>query len=637
VHASGSADGCAHPVLRGAHAPSPSSSPATFSNTRAIFQKNKNKQQATAVAPLGATGKYTAVLTDGADTLDAVLSTEVSWRRDGERGREGGRRCSLPLFSPLARTSHRPHQPLPLKQKTSQKASKLVESGALASGSTLRLTAYSVSALSGGTKAVVTACDVLPASPGGGATNENVQPPATTPAPPARTAGAVAPAAGPTPPTATPAASHRPSLPIAALNPYTPAWTLRAWVERRAPKRTTAGGLSVFSAELVDEAGDAIEATFWREAADRWDPVLKEKGCYYFAKGKVKPASKAYAATRNPYALDFGVGSVIEEAPVGSGGLAGPAATPTARLSYVPLSGLAPHIGRKAPVDVLGFLLAVGPLGSVKRKSDSAELARRDLTLGDASGKSVVLTLWGGAAEGAGAEAEAKAAAAAAAGGPPPLISVSHCRVSDFNGVSVSALARSAVALDPTGQAADDLRAWWAAEGSKLGGGGAGFVPAGEGMGRAGGAGSGTGPKPRAVLADLAAKPGEALPPPSAKPEYHTVVATVTMVDPEQVRGFVFFFHGFLSRQTLFPVFFPSHPQLTHPVSPLSLAFHLTLPPFTDHVVRRRPGRPQPQSHPPRRRVVVRVRRDAAPVHDAPVRPASPRRRRQRGGDGGPV
>jgi replication factor A1 len=365
--------------------------------------------------------------------------------------------------------------------------------------------------------------------------------PATTPAPPGRAATAAstpaAAGAGPTPPTAlktgTPG-GRRPTVPLAALTPYATSWTVRACVVSRAPKRTTPAGHAVFSAELVDEAGDAIDATFWREAADRWDPVIADGAWFYFSKAKVKPANKAYSSVRNPYALDFGVGSTVEACPPAAAGAPGsaPPARPAAKLAYVRFDALAPHIGRKAPVDVLGAVLEVGPLGSVKRKADASELARRDVTLGDASGKSVVLTLWGEAAEGAGGAVEAAAGAAAAAGSPPPLLSVSHCRVSDFNGVSISALGRSCVCLNPTGAAPDTLKAWWAAEAP--GAGGAGFTPAGEGLAKAGG-GAG-GPRPRARLAELEAAPGEALPPPSAKPEYHTVVATVTLVDPEQVR-----------------------------------------------------------------------------------------------------
>lgn len=52
------------------------------------------------------------------------------------------------------------------------------------------------------------------------------------------------------------------------------------------------------------------------------------------------------------------------------------------------------------------------------------------------SKKTVTLTLWGPTAEGLGAELESRAA-------QHPVLSVSACRVSAFNGVSVSTLHRS--------------------------------------------------------------------------------------------------------------------------------------------------------------------------------------------------
>jgi hypothetical protein len=115
----------------------------------------------------------------------------------------------------------------------------------------------------------------------------------------------------------------------------------------------------VFTAEVVDEQGTSIEATFWREAADRADELLQEgkvggwpssrstywqagsllvagaSGCrtspllpagapacllnppacppfpaphlqvYVLGRGNVKPADKRYSRVRNDYALHF--------------------------------------------------------------------------------------------------------------------------------------------------------------------------------------------------------------------------------------------------------------------------------------------------------------------------------------------
>lgn len=355
--------------------------------------------------------------------------------------------------------------------------------------------------------------------------------------PGAPTAAAAAKTPGPAPPSGaslSTAGGQRKLVPIQALNPYQSGWTVRAKVSSKGQLRTAgAAATQVLSAELVDAHGTAIEATFWREAAALADASLEVGAVYLFSRGRVKPANKAFSGVRNDYCLDFGQGALFELAPD-----QGDAAGMSSRLAYVPIDRLSAHVGKKAPVDVLGLALDVAPLGSVKRKSDETELARRDVTLLDASGKTVTLTLWGKHAEEEGAALEqAKngggGGAPSGAGTPccPPVLSVSHCRVGDYGGVSLSALGRSVVAVDPADSPqADALRLWWDEEGKDCA-----PTAAGEAAlaaaGKAPGAG---GARPRADLSSLLPAPGQPLPPPEAKPEYATVVATLAAVDPEQ-------------------------------------------------------------------------------------------------------
>lgn len=76
-------------------------------------------------------------------------------------------------------------------------------------------------------------------------------------------------------------ASKRPLQPISALNPYNNNWSIKAKVVAKQPKRAFSKGF-LLNVELVDEQGTAIEATFWRDAADRADELLEEgkvRGC----------------------------------------------------------------------------------------------------------------------------------------------------------------------------------------------------------------------------------------------------------------------------------------------------------------------------------------------------------------------
>ena len=54
-----------------------------------------------------------------------------------------------------------------------------------------------------------------------------------------------------------------------------------------------------------------------------------------------------------------------------------------ARLNYVPLDCLVAFVGKRTPIDLIGIVTTVGPVGSVKRRKDGSEAARRDLTFAD--------------------------------------------------------------------------------------------------------------------------------------------------------------------------------------------------------------------------------------------------------------
>ena len=82
------------------------------------------------------------------------------------------------------------------------------------------------------------------------------------------------------------------------------------------------------------------------------------------------------AQVRNDYCLSFDAAAEVEPCE-GDGGIA--LAAP--RLDLVPIEALLAHVDKKAPVDLLGVVTAVQPLGSVKRKADDSKVARRDVTL----------------------------------------------------------------------------------------------------------------------------------------------------------------------------------------------------------------------------------------------------------------
>ena len=183
---------------------------------------------------------------------------------------------------------------------------------------------------------------------------------------------------------------------------------------------------------------------------------------------------------------------------------------------FVKIKNLSAYVGRKKLLDVVAVATGVGPMGSVKRKSDGADLLRRDVTLVDEDALTVTVTLWGKIAEQYGQELEAAAS--------PRVVVIRGVRVTDFNGVSVSTLSRTEMSVEPEGvPEVAALRRWYDEKGAGLE-----TREAGEGL-KTAGAGRRSGEGARAEYKRLSDFPGEdAL---ADKPVYiNNVIATITKV-----------------------------------------------------------------------------------------------------------
>jgi len=302
--------------------------------------------------------------------------------------------------------------------------------------------------------------------------------------------------------------------PIASLNPYNNNWTVRARVQSKGELRTytnAKGEGKVFHFEIVDEQGGIIEVTAWHDLAAKYHAELEEGKVYYFSRGQLKPANKKFSSVRNDYSMTLGSSSKVEECLEEVD-----AAAMRAKLEPVPIDQLALHIGRKALVDVVGVVTEVQPLGSIKRRSDNTELVRRDITLVDASKKTVTLTLWARAAEEEGTRLESMT---------HPVLAVSGCKVGDYNGVSLGTVSRSRLEIEPELPAAAELRSWYQAEGAS-----ATFTHAGEGLASALKSPGQGRSNERVTLFEL--QQGE--PQVGAKPEWHNVKAMVKQIKSDQ-------------------------------------------------------------------------------------------------------
>ncbi|EFJ46650.1 hypothetical protein VOLCADRAFT_105399 [Volvox carteri f. nagariensis] len=241
---------------------------------------------------------------------------------------------------------------------------------------------------------------------------------------------------------------------IAQLHPYDSNWCIKAKVELKAPLRSMSirgSDVKILTVDLVDDTGQMIQGTFWRAPAERFSESLMEGKVYVFHRFKVKPADKKYSSVKADYQIDFTERTEVTEAADQD------TSSMTAAVEITPIEVLPRRVGGRMPVDVMGVVLALGPLGTVKRKADSSELPRRDITLGDMSCKSVVLTLWGDNASAFAGQLEGQEGKV--------VMQVTHVRVTDFNGCSVSSLTKSVVSLNPEGSGAAQLLTWYSTAG----------------------------------------------------------------------------------------------------------------------------------------------------------------------------
>ncbi|GAX77044.1 hypothetical protein CEUSTIGMA_g4491.t1 [Chlamydomonas eustigma] len=316
---------------------------------------------------------------------------------------------------------------------------------------------------------------------------------------------------------------------IQQLHPYQDSWNVKVVISRKSPLWTNKGPPK-FVVEMADSQGGQIQGTFWRGQAERYHEVLQEGKVYVISKFQVKVANKAYNSCKNEYEIHFNDKTEVLEAPdQDTSGMA------AVTFDIIPIEQLPKHVGRKVPVDVMGVVVALGPLGSVKRKSDNSDLQRRDVTLVDQSGKSVSLTLWGDLST-----KEPAATCLEEHASRCVIMQVTNCRVTDYMGCSLSSVSKSLLTVDTqsagsSNEAAEALKGWWKSQGYE-GSAGLSFPSVGDSA-TVGGKGSGnnTGTRSFGYLSDInAAANAMSLPDPSARPVSTELTGCASVLKSDQ-------------------------------------------------------------------------------------------------------
>ncbi|KAK4487359.1 hypothetical protein RD792_006019 [Penstemon davidsonii] len=245
--------------------------------------------------------------------------------------------------------------------------------------------------------------------------------------------------------------------PLVSLNPYQANWTIKVRVTSKGNMRSyknARGEGCVFNVELTDENGTQIQATMFNDAARKFYDKFQMGKVYYISKGTLKVANKQFKTVQNDYEMTLNENSEVEEASNEA------AFIPETKFNFVPIDELGPYVNGRELVDVIGVVQSVSPTMSIRRKINNEIVPKRDITIADETKKTVVVSLWNDLATSIGQELLDMA-------DKSPVVAIKSLKVGDFQGVSLSALSKSVVVVDPDTPEAKKLRSWFDSEGKE--------------------------------------------------------------------------------------------------------------------------------------------------------------------------
>ncbi|XP_027121735.1 replication protein A 70 kDa DNA-binding subunit B-like [Coffea arabica] len=250
---------------------------------------------------------------------------------------------------------------------------------------------------------------------------------------------------------------NRRIYPLLSLNPYQGMWTIKVRVTSKGSVRTyknARGEGCVFNVELTDEDGTQIQATMFNDAARKFYDKFALGKVYYISKGTLRVANKQFNTVKNDYEMNLNENSEVEEVSNEA------AFIPETKYIFVPIDELGPYVNGRELVDVIGVVQSVSPTVSIRRKSNNETIPKRDITIADETKKTVVISLWNDLATTVGQELVDMA-------DKSPVVAIKTLKVGDFQGVSLSTLSKSVVAINPEIPEAKKLRNWFDSEGKE--------------------------------------------------------------------------------------------------------------------------------------------------------------------------
>jgi len=244
-------------------------------------------------------------------------------------------------------------------------------------------------------------------------------------------------------------------LPIGELSPYMSKWLIKGRVTSKSSRRTFSNKAGqpgkVFSVDLLDKFGGEIRASFFNDAVDLYEEVLKVGQCYVFSRGNLKVANKQYNACNHRYELVFDKGATVAAC-------ADDAEIKTFQFNFVDFR----HVQGKTlaergtKFDLCGVIMAFKPVVEFTSR-DGRPLVKREITLADDTALSLDLALWGDRAKFPDSKFESN-----------PVVALKGVLVKEWNGGRSGSLMQDGhIDFEYSGVEAQRMQNWWTNSGSK--------------------------------------------------------------------------------------------------------------------------------------------------------------------------
>lgn len=234
-------------------------------------------------------------------------------------------------------------------------------------------------------------------------------------------------------------------VPISAINPYSSKWTIKARITAKSEVRkwsNARGEGTLFSVDLLDGAGGEIRGTFFKEACEKFFPILQEGKVYTFSGGTLKVVqNRQYSSLKNNYEITFNQNSEI--IPVHDD-----AGIKCQNFNFVGINAIG-MTETNATIDLIGVVRDATDVSEIiSTKQGGKTLLKRDLTIADDSGSEIKLTLWGDKAS---APYDWRSL---------PIAAFKNVRVGDYGGKSLSSMGSTTITLNPDIPEGHKLYAW---------------------------------------------------------------------------------------------------------------------------------------------------------------------------------